>query len=107
MDGALDRLRSADEKASSLEDRQRQIERAEQRLARVEAVSLQVQSTLETLQGQKAILDHVMDKTGSLTFQLKQAEALIQTIREERDLTNKIRAAMADVRDDAPAARAG
>ncbi|UCG85760.1 MAG: hypothetical protein JSW71_17850 [Gemmatimonadota bacterium] len=107
LDGALDRLQAADEKADLLEDRQRQIERAEQRLARAEAVTLQVQSTLETLQGQKAMLDHVMDKAGSLTFQLKQAEALIQTIREERDLTNKVRAAVAEVRDGAPEARAG
>ena len=56
---------------------------------------------------QKALLDHVMDKAGSLTFQLKQAEALIQTIREERDLTNKLRAAVTEARDDIPEARAG
>jgi DNA repair exonuclease SbcCD ATPase subunit len=107
LDGALQRLRTAEEKAGSLDERQRQIDRAEQRLARVEAVMLQVQSTLETLNGQKAVLDHVVDKTGSLTFQLKQAEALIQTIREERDLTNKIRSAVAEAREDVPEARAG
>lgn len=107
LDGALERLRGAEEKASTLEDRQRQIERAEQRLGRAEALTLQVQSSLETLQGQKAMLDHVVDKAGALTFQLKQAEALIQTIREERDLTNKVRAAVSEVRDDVPEARAG
>jgi len=107
LDGALERLRGAEEKANSLEDRQRQIERAEQRLGRAEALTLQVQSTLETLQGQKALLDHVIDKAGALTFQVKQAEALIQSIREERDLTNKVRSAVAEARDDLPEARAG
>jgi chromosome segregation ATPase len=99
LDDVLTRMRDVDETIDDLELRKRQIERAEERLARADALVIDIQSSLETLHGQKAFLDHVIEKAGSLTFQAKQAEALIDTLREERELTNRVRAAVADMRD--------
>jgi DNA repair exonuclease SbcCD ATPase subunit len=101
LDGTLERLHAADETAENLEDRKRQIEQAESKLARSEALMLEIQSSMETLQGQKALMDHVIDKAGALTFQLKHAEAVIDTLREERDLTSKVHSAVAEVQDGA------
>ena len=60
------------------EARERQLERAEQRLARAEALALEVRSTVESLQAQRAVVEHVMERSGALTFQMKQAEALVE-----------------------------
>ncbi len=108
LDEALAQLRNVDDAAAALSDRQRQIERAEARLGRAEALLLQIRSSMETMQSQRAFLDHVLDKSGSLTFQIKQAEALIQTLREERDLANKVRSAVEEVQEEyLPEAKAG
>ena len=99
LDSTLERLQAADETAANLEDRKRQIEHAESKLSRAEALTLEIQSSLETLNGQKTLMDHVIEKAGVLSFQLKHAEALIDALREERELTGKVQAAVAEVRD--------
>ncbi len=90
----------AHDAADGLEHRKRQVERAEERLARVEALLVDIQSSLETLHGQKAFLDQVVEKAGALEFHAKQAEALINTLREERDITDRVRAAVAQMRQE-------
>lgn len=96
----LERLQEARDVASSLDERKRQMVKAEERLARAEAVLTDVQSSLEALQGQKALVDQAVEKSGSLQFLLKQAEATIDGLREERELTSRVRAAVAAVRND-------
>ncbi len=41
----------------------------------------------------------MVEKAGALTFQVKQAEALIDTLREERELTTRVRSAFEKLRD--------
>ena len=84
--------------ANGLEHRKRQVGQAEERLGRVEAVLADIQSSLETLHGQKALMDQVVEQAGSLQFHAKQAEVLIGTLREERELTDKVRAAVTQLR---------
>jgi DNA repair ATPase RecN len=82
---------------SALQDfdaRKRQLERAEQRLARAEALAMGIRSTVESLQAQKTIVDHAMESAGALTLQMKQAEALIQALRRERQLACDLKAAL-------------
>ncbi len=52
------------------------------------------------MEKQKSLIDHVVEKAGALTFQVKQAEALIDTLREERELTDRVRSAFKRLRDD-------
>jgi hypothetical protein len=59
-----------------------------------------VRSSLETLQGQKAIVEQAVEKAGSLRFLLKQAEAMIDGLRDERMMTADVRGAVSIVRDD-------
>src|SRR3989442_13926347 len=83
--------------------RKRQVEQAEERLGRVEALLADIQAGFEMLHGQKALMDQVIAQAGALEFHTKQAEALIATLREEREITDTGRAAVAQFRQEKPA----
>ena len=59
-------LKSAEEALHGFEARRRQLERTEQRLARAEALALEVRSTVESLQAQRAVVEHVIERSGAL-----------------------------------------
>jgi chromosome segregation protein len=100
LEGVLARLREVRDVAATLDERKRQMGQAEERLARADALLIDVRSSLEALQGQKVIVDQAMEKTGSLRFLLKQAEATVEMLREEREMTARVRAAVASANDD-------
>jgi hypothetical protein len=81
--------------ASGMEERRRQVTRAEERLSRADALLVDVRSSLEALQGEKVIVEQAVEKAGSLQFLLKQAETMIEGLREEREMTARVRAAVA------------
>jgi hypothetical protein len=84
--------------ANGLDHRKRQVLQAEERLGRVEGILADIESGLESLHGQKALMDQVVEQSGSLAFHTKQAEALIATLREEREISDKARAAVTQAR---------
>jgi hypothetical protein len=67
--------------------------RAEQRLASAQALLSEVRSSLKSLLEQRVIVDQAVEKAGSLTFLLRQADAMIEVLREERKMTSRVRAA--------------
>ena len=93
-------FRASEEALQGFEARRRQLERTEQRLARAEALAIDVRATVETLQAQRAVVDHVIERAGALGFQMKQAEALIDALRRERTLAADVKAAVAAVREE-------
>jgi chromosome segregation ATPase len=96
----MEQVRSIRDLESSLDDRKRQMTKAEERLARAEALLVDVNSSLEALQGQRVIVEQAVEKAGSLQFLLKQAEAMIDGLREERNMTNRVKAAKSKSRED-------
>jgi chromosome segregation ATPase len=104
-----DQFRTTEETLKGFESRKRQLERAEQRLARAEALALGIRATVESLMAQKTVVDHAMESAGALGFQMKQAEALIGALRRERDLACDLKAAVASLaeEDEAPAQENG
>jgi DNA repair exonuclease SbcCD ATPase subunit len=92
--------------ANDLSHRQRQVDQAEERLGRVEALLADIQSSLEALQGQKALMDQVVEQASALAFHTKQAEVLIATLRDERATSERMRAAVAEAVDARKASRA-
>ena len=72
---------------------------AEERLARAEALIVDIRSSLEALEEQRAIVDQAVEKAGALQFLLKQSEAAIEALREERRMGGRIRAAVSVVRE--------
>lgn len=81
LENVLELVGNAREAATGLDQRKRQIEQAEGRLARVEALLADTESSLQTLHGQKAFLDQVIEKAGTLEFYAKQADGLITMLR--------------------------
>jgi chromosome segregation ATPase len=87
------RLEQVRDTASTLEEREREMARAEQRLASAQALLSEVRSSLKALLEQRVIVDQAVEKAGSLTFLLRQADAMIEVLREERKMTSRVRAA--------------
>jgi DNA repair exonuclease SbcCD ATPase subunit len=100
LDQVMGRLKEIHGATDELDERRRQMTLAEERLARAEGFLVDVRSSLEALQGQKAIVEQAVEKAGSLRFLLKQAEAMIESLRDERKMTANVREAIAIVRDD-------
>ena len=100
-------FKATEEALHGFEARRRQLERAEQRLARAEALAVDVRSTVESLQAQRTVVDHVIERAGALAFQMKQAEALVEVLRRERTLAGDLKAAIASVREEDEEARPG
>ena len=96
----MDQLREVRNAASALDERKRQMAKAEERLARAEGLLVDIGSSLEALQGQKAIVDQAVEKAGSLQYLLKQAEAAMEGLREERKTTARVHTAVAIARQD-------
>jgi predicted nuclease with TOPRIM domain len=85
---------------------QRQIETAETRLTQAQALLMDIRAGLQTLGSQKAVVDHVIEQSGQLAFEVKEAEALLEALRREREMTQRIHDAVKELRDDDSAERA-
>jgi len=94
LDELLARVHEADAVTAGLVARRHEIEQAEERLAHAEALLIDIQASLEMLNNQKAVLDQVIEQAGALTFQIQQAEGLIDRLRKERAITNTVRTAL-------------
>jgi chromosome segregation ATPase len=90
LDDLMVQIRTVRVQSDNIDDRQRQFEEAEEQFSRIEALMLDMEATMKTLLGQQAYLDQVVSVAGSLTFQNKQAEALITTLRSERQISERI-----------------
>lgn len=92
-------LQTATEGMQDFDDRKRQVEELERRLVRAEALSGDVRSTIETIAAQRSLVDQVLERSGTLAFQMKQAEALAEALRSECALATQLRTAMGAKRD--------
>jgi chromosome segregation ATPase len=95
LEDTQSKFQVAEDALRDFEARKRALDRAEQRLARAEALALGIKTTVEGLQAQKTVVDHAMESAGALGLQMKQAEALIQSLRRERSLAADLKAAVA------------
>ena len=77
-----------------------QIEKADVRLARAAALLREIRASLESLISQKVVVDRVIATSGRLSFQAKEAEGLINALREERELTQGIHDALTELRQE-------
>ena len=84
----------------TIQGHQQQIEAAEARLTQAQALLMDIRAGLETLGSQKAVVDHVIEQSGQLAFEVKEAEALLDALRREREMTQRIHDAVKELRDD-------
>ena len=83
LDDMQERLKSTTEGMNDFIERKREIEQLEQRLARAEALTRDVRSTVELLSAQRSVIDQVLERSGALSVQSKQAEGLIDALRAQ------------------------
>ena len=100
LDDVRGRLETITTLAGSLDEREMKIVRAEERLARAEGFLDDVRAGMETLSGQRALVDQAVEKVSALRFLLKQADAMIEGLRDERKMTDDVRDAREDGADD-------
>jgi hypothetical protein len=95
----MNRLSEVRKTAGDIDDRKQQLTRSEERLARADALLVDINAGLATLQGQKVIVDKAVEQAGSLRVLLKQAEGVVEALREERNLLVDVRTAVLEVQD--------
>jgi DNA repair exonuclease SbcCD ATPase subunit len=81
LEPVLEKVRKLDRQAELLDERQKQFTEAEERLARLDALLIDLQSTFQLVLGHKEFLERVVETAGNLALQTMQAEAMIGTLR--------------------------
>jgi DNA repair exonuclease SbcCD ATPase subunit len=97
LEDVMSRLREVRNAASAIDDRKRQLTRSEERLARADALLVDVNTGLSTLHAQKIVVDQAVERVGSLRFLLKQAEGMIEGLRDERKMTVDVLASVLEI----------
>jgi chromosome segregation ATPase len=83
LDPVLAKLRELDQRGAALDEREKRFAEAEERVARLDALLIDLQSTLQTVLGQKEFLERVVETSGNLALQTMQAEAMINQLRQD------------------------
>ena len=83
LDDMQDRLKNTTSAMEDFAERKKQIERLEKRVAHTDAFARDVRSTVELIAAQRSVIDQVLERTGTLVKQMKQAEGLIESLRSE------------------------
>ena len=99
LDEMRERVQSATDSMRTFDDRRRQIEELEQRLARADALSRDVRSTIEMISAQRSVVDLVLERSGTLVVQTKQAEALIEVLRAECSIASTLKGSIQGLRE--------
>ncbi len=105
VQGAAEVLDDVQTKADAMKEaldgidvRHQQIEQAEGRLERADALLREIRSSLESLASQRAVVDQVIATSGRLSVEAREAEGLLEALREERMLTQGIHDALKELR---------
>ena len=85
------------EALDDIDERQQQIEQAELRLGRADALLREIRAGLESLTSQRVVVDQVIATSGKLSFEAREAEGLINELREQRELTQGIHDALKEL----------
>ncbi len=98
LDALLLRLGDTDGIMQTLDERRRQLDRTEERLAHADVLASDVRSSLETLIAQKAQVDHFLETATSLGLETRRVEGLLEALRDERRLSDRVQSSLAGLR---------
>jgi hypothetical protein len=98
LEATRTQLDSANGTMRDMAERRRQLDELEARLARADALGLSVRSSVEVLAAQRSVVDQVLERSGALSFQMKQAEALAEALRTECVLATQLKASVDELR---------
>jgi hypothetical protein len=98
LDAVRAKSDSMAEALKTIDLRQQQIEQAEGRLERADALLREIRTSLESLTSQRAVVDRVIATSGRLSVEAREAEGLLEALRVERELTQGIHDALKELR---------
>ena len=98
LDATQEQLKAATSSMRDFSEQRRQIEELERRIARADALALNVRASVEVIAAQRAYVDQVLERSGTLAFQMKQAEALMDALRQECTVATQMKTAIAEER---------
>jgi DNA repair ATPase RecN len=99
LEATQEQLRTASTSMRDITEQRRQIEELERRIARADALALNVRASVEVIAAQRAYVDQVLERSGALAYQLKQAEAATEALRTECAVAAGFKAAVAELRE--------
>ncbi|HEY7878947.1 MAG TPA: hypothetical protein VIC55_12010, partial [Gemmatimonadaceae bacterium] len=100
LDTTREQLASATEAMRTFAERKWQVDDLERRLARADALARDVRSAAEVLTAQRAVVDRVLERSSALAVQMKQADALAESLRTECAAAAQLKAAVDELRND-------
>ncbi len=100
LDVVLGKGAEMEEVLALILEHQKLIEASETRLAQAQGLLLDVRAGIETLGSQKAVVDHVIEQSGQLAFEAKEAAGLLEALRREREMSQRVHDAVKELRDD-------
>jgi len=100
LERTREQLAAATEGMRVFADRKWQVEDIERRLARADALARDIRSSTEALAAQRAVVDRALDGSAALAVQMKQADAVMEALRQECAAAARLRSAMDDARGD-------
>lgn len=75
-------MRDLDARGAALEEWGARLAEAEERMSRLDAMLIDLQSTFDNVLSQREFLERVVETAGNLSMQTMHAESLIKTLRE-------------------------
>lgn len=90
MDDVGRQATELDGKMARLREKLGQVEEAEFKIDALSNILDDLTVNLETFREQKAIIDHVAAKLSQIDFEVKRAELVTQSLRDERELASRI-----------------
>ena len=100
LDDLLERASESEQLATRLDERVARLSKVESELARVDGLLGDARASLETLHGERATLEFLVEKAGKLAVESRQAEALITALKEERDRVQRVAEGLRELRDE-------
>ncbi len=82
LDDLIPRLRDLNAEAERLDEKQGALEGQDALFARIEAMLSEVRTSHKMLEDQKEFLDQVLTTAGTLRYQCRQAESLVESLEE-------------------------
>ena len=98
MENLLELAGATEEKIAAIEARRREVEQVQARATLITNLLEDVRVNLETVSEQKAVVDHLTERLGSVQFVMQEAQNTLRLLSQERELAERIEQSIRQLR---------
>ena len=91
-------VQETDEKIAVIEGRQKAVDEVQAKTNLISNLLEDVTVNLETLGEQKSVIDHLTEKLARVDFTMQEAQNTLQTLKHERELTERMEQSIKQLR---------